>query len=107
MSIGGFEIVACVLVAGAWLAFHLVLVAMNSGGDVPISWRTGRTLALGVPTLFLAAMLVTPPDVISQLILAVPLCVLYGVGAGVWLVMRYRRGPSSASDVRDASRERG
>jgi sec-independent protein translocase protein TatC len=40
---------------------------------------------------FLVAAIATPPDVISQLLLAVPLCILYGVSIGVaWVVGRNR-----------------
>ena len=40
-----------------------------------------------VVAAFLVAAIVTPPEVISQLLLAVPLCVLYAVSIGVaWMV---------------------
>jgi len=40
---------------------------------------------------FLLAAIVTPPDVVSQLLLAVPLCVLYALSVAVaWIVTRSR-----------------
>ena len=45
---------------------------------------------------FVVAAIVTPPDVISQLSLAVPMCVLYEVG--IWAAVFLKRGSRSASE---------
>jgi sec-independent protein translocase protein TatC len=44
--------------------------------------------------IFILAAVVTPPDVISQLLLAIPMCLLYeaGIVAGVLLRGRRREG---------------
>lgn len=49
---------------------------------------------------FIIAAIVTPPDVISQLALAVPMCLLYelGIWAARWFV-----GPAAASEEDDAA----
>jgi sec-independent protein translocase protein TatC len=45
---------------------------------------------------FLLAAVVTPPDVVSQLLLAIPLCILYTVSIGVaWAVTRKRARASA------------
>lgn len=44
---------------------------------------------------FVIAAIITPPDPLSQLILAVPLCLLYGVSIGVAYVFG-KRGPAPA-----------
>lgn len=47
---------------------------------------------------FIVAAVVTPPDVISQLALAVPMCILYEVGIwGAKLFVRYSRAPEDAA----------
>jgi len=48
---------------------------------------------------FVVAAVVTPPDVISQLALAIPMCILYE--AGIWaagLFIRHTKAPEDASD---------
>ena len=42
---------------------------------------------------FIIGMLLTPPDVFSQIILAVPLCLLYELG--IWLCLFFKRSPLS------------
>jgi sec-independent protein translocase protein TatC len=49
---------------------------------------------------FVVAAVVTPPDVISQLALAIPMCILYEVG--IWsaqLFIRHSRAPDSETDA--------
>jgi hypothetical protein len=91
VSIGSFEIVVCALVAGGALGVSLVLSRLVCRGARE-SVRWGCLSVMGLPLLFVAAMLVTPPDVITMLMVAIPLCVLYGVGVGVWLLVRCRKG---------------
>jgi sec-independent protein translocase protein TatC len=55
---------------------------------------------------FVIAAVVTPPDVISQLALAVPMCILYEVG--IWAAqffMRYTRAPDDKGDSPDKTEE--
>ena len=47
---------------------------------------------------FVIAAVITPPDPLSQLILAVPLCGLYGVSIGVAYVFGRKPKPEGASD---------
>ncbi|MDR7229270.1 sec-independent protein translocase protein TatC [Caulobacter sp. BE264] len=52
--------------------------------------RTGRRYA--IVAVFVVAAVVTPPDPISQITLAVPLCLLYEISIWcVWLIERRRR----------------
>lgn len=52
--------------------------------------RTGRRYA--IVAVFVVAAIVTPPDPISQITLAVPLCLLYEISIWcVWLIERRRR----------------
>ena len=51
---------------------------------VRMGWLERATLVAGRPYAivgsFIVGMLLTPPDVVSQLMLAIPLCVLYELG---------------------------
>lgn len=57
----------------------LICVALNASGIVPY-----KQLKLARPyvivSAFIIGMLLTPPDVVSQIMLAVPLCLLYELG---------------------------
>jgi sec-independent protein translocase protein TatC len=55
-----------------------------------------------VVAAFLLAAVVTPPDVVSQLLLAIPLCVLYAISIAVaWIVNRAKARPKS-TDTHDS-----
>ncbi len=49
-----------------------------------------------VVVAFIIAAVITPPDPMSQLMLAIPLCVLYGISIGIaWLFSKSRRKAAS------------
>jgi sec-independent protein translocase protein TatC len=49
---------------------------------------------------FIVAAVLTPPDPLSQLLLAIPLCLLYGISIGVaWVFSRRRETPEPATDA--------
>jgi sec-independent protein translocase protein TatC len=63
------------------LAFELpvaLVILVLLGWVTPAQLREGRGYA--VVGIFVVAAVVTPPDVISQLMLAVPMCLLYEAG---------------------------
>lgn len=46
--------------------------------------------------IFVLAAMITPPEVMTQMLLALPMCILYGVGIGVaWLSSTKKRDPTS------------
>ncbi len=50
-----------------------------------------------VVVAFIIAAVITPPDPMSQLMLAIPLCVLYGISIGIaWLFSKSRRAQKEA-----------
>ncbi|KAA2284270.1 twin-arginine translocase subunit TatC [Arenimonas fontis] len=76
------------------LGFELpvaVVVLVLLGAVTPAQLREAR--AYVIVGIFILAAIVTPPDVISQLLLAIPMCLLYeaGIVAGV-LLKRRREG---------------
>jgi sec-independent protein translocase protein TatC len=50
-----------------------------------------------VVVAFIIAAVITPPDPMSQLMLAIPLCILYGISIGIaWLFSKNRKAASNA-----------
>ena len=79
------------------LAFELpvaLVIMVLLGWVTPQQLREGRGYA--IVGVFVVAALITPPDVVSQLMLAIPMCLLYelGIVAAGWLKPRPR--PDSA-----------
>ena len=77
------------------LAFELpvaMLVLVLLGWVSPAQLREGRGYA--IVGIFVVAAIVTPPDVISQLMLAIPMCLLYE--AGILAASAIARRPSPA-----------
>lgn len=63
------------------LAFQLPLVMFLLGRLGVVNARQLiRAFRWGIVIIFIVAAVLTPPDVVSQICLALPLCVLYGVG---------------------------
>ena len=60
--------------------------------------RSGRRYA--VVAVFVVAAILTPPDPISQITLAIPICLLYEVSIWcVWLIERRRRKDEAAAEA--------
>lgn len=78
------------------LAFEVpvALVVLARLGVVPVSaLRQGRSYF--IVAAFVIAAIVTPPDVVSQLALAIPMCLLYEIG--IWAAWLVTRGDMSSS----------
>jgi sec-independent protein translocase protein TatC len=52
-----------------------------------------------VVAIFVVAAIVTPPDVVSQIALAVPMCLLYEIGIFLAQVISRRRKPEPAGEA--------
>jgi sec-independent protein translocase protein TatC len=81
------------------LAFEVpvVLVVLTRMGVVTIE-QLKSFRAYFIVVAFVVAAIVTPPDVISQLALAIPMCILYEVG--IWaarLFMKHTQAPEAAA----------
>jgi len=72
----------------------VILVLM--GWVTPAQFKEGRGYA--IVGIFIIAAVLTPPDVVSQLMLAIPMCLLYelGIHASRWLVPSSAKSPSSS-----------
>lgn len=85
---------------GAAFEVPVVVVVLARMGVVSVeqlkSWR-----AYFIVIAFIVAAVVTPPDVISQLALAIPMCILYEVG--IWsarLFIKHTKAPDAAAEER-------
>lgn len=81
------------------LSFELpvaMVIAAAMGWVTPAQLREARGYA--IVGVFIIAAIITPPDVVSQLMLAIPMCVLYEVGiiAASWV--QRGRTPGAAAD---------
>ena len=75
------------MLIGFGLAFQLPLILMALGWIGIITsqmLRDKRRIAIVI--IFTLSMILTPPDPLSQIIMAVPMCILYEVCIGaIWL----------------------
>jgi sec-independent protein translocase protein TatC len=87
------DVIAITPDANAYLDFVLVLFfAFGSSFELPVAlviaallgWVTPEQLRQGrgyaIVGIFVVAAVLTPPDVVSQLLLAIPMCLLYELG---------------------------
>ena len=92
----------------AYLDFVLVIfLAFGASFEVPVAlvilallgWVTPQQLresrGYAVVGVFVVAAIITPPDVVSQLMLAIPMCILYEVGiiAAAWVAPKREAEP--------------
>ena len=95
------EVIAITPDANAYLDFVLaIFFAFGSSFELPVAmviltllgWITPQQFKEGrgyaIVGIFVLAAVLTPPDVVSQLMLAIPMCLLYelGIHAARWLV---------------------
>ncbi len=97
------EVIAITPDANAYLDFVLaIFFAFGASFELPVAmvilvllgWVTPQQLREGrgyaIVGIFVLAAILTPPDVVSQLMLAIPMCILYelGIHAARWLQPR-------------------
>jgi len=101
------DVIAITPDAGAYLDFVLaIFFAFGASFELPVAmvilvllgWVSPQQLREGrgyaIVGIFVLAAVLTPPDVVSQLMLAIPMCVLYelGIQAARWLLPRDKKG---------------
>lgn len=97
------DVVAMTPDIGKYLDFVLVIfLAFGASFELPVAlvilvllgWVTPQQLresrGYAIVGIFVVAAIITPPDVVSQLMLAIPMCILYelGIVASRWLKPR-------------------
>jgi sec-independent protein translocase protein TatC len=81
------------------LAFELPVLALFLSLAGVITYRhLIRFARYFIVVAFVVAAVVTPPDIVSQLILAVPLCLLYGLSIVVTFLFGRRTPANSSTD---------
>lgn len=77
------------------LVFELPLVAFVFGrlGLLSVGFLV-RNFKYAIVVIFIVAAILTPPDVVSQILLAVPMTVLYGLSILVVWIFGKKRGPA-------------
>ena len=100
------EVIAITPDASAYLDFVLaIFFAFGTSFELPVAmvivvllgWVSPQQLrdsrGYAVVGIFVVAAVLTPPDVVSQLMLAIPMCALYelGIHASRWLLPRDRK----------------
>jgi sec-independent protein translocase protein TatC len=79
------------------IAFELpVAIFFMSLAGIVSPRRLARGRIYAIPMMFAVGAVLTPPDVVSQIMLALPMIVLYELGVAVsFLVARRRRAPAA------------
>jgi sec-independent protein translocase protein TatC len=104
IGIGDFEVTPTVMI-GDYLDFvTYMLLGFGAGFELPVlilflslagvvtHKQLIRFFRYFVVLSFIAGAMLTPPDILSQVILAIPLCFLYGVSIAIsWVIDRSRK----------------
>ena len=92
-------VTALVLAFGLCFQLPVVLTLAGLAGLISSkALRTGRRYA--IVGVFVVAAVVTPPDPVSQLMLAIPICLLYEISIWcVWLIERRRKRDEESADL--------
>lgn len=106
------DVVAMTPDIGKYLDFVLVIfLAFGASFELPVAlvilvllgWVTPEQLresrGYAIVGVFVIAAVITPPDVVSQLMLAIPMCILYelGIVAARWLKPRTEAGQTPSA----------
>jgi sec-independent protein translocase protein TatC len=90
---------------GVTFEVPVIVVVLARFGIVPLEkMRQARPYV--IVGAFIVAAVVTPPDVMSQVLLAVPLCLLFEVGLIVARFVKPKAGESAANDAATSLTER-
>jgi sec-independent protein translocase protein TatC len=92
------------LAFGAAFEVPVVVVILARMGIVSVA-KLKEFRGYFIVVAFVIAAVVTPPDVVSQLALAIPMCILYEVG--IWAAQLAERGKKKSDEAQDASSASG
>jgi hypothetical protein len=88
MLVGPIELVLFVAVAIFALGAHVIIALL--GREKERGGGRRGFFVYGVPVCFAMAAILTPPDLLSMLLVAVPCSLVYGAITVVWILRRRR-----------------
>lgn len=88
MSVGTIELVLFVFVFILTLVAHVIIAMSGRKKENRVEYR--GFLVYGVPVCFAMGLILTPPDPLSMLLVAVPCSLVYGIFAVIWILRRTR-----------------
>ena len=88
MSVGLLELVLFVAMVILALAAHVIIMLLAREKGQREQYR--GFLVYGVPLCFATAAILTPADLLSMLLVAVPCSLIYGVVTFIWILRRTR-----------------
>lgn len=88
MSVGPIELILFVAIVILALAAHVIIVVLGREKEHGAGHR--GLLVYGVPVCFATAAILTPPDLLSMLLVAVPCSLVYGAVVVTWILRRTR-----------------
>lgn len=108
VGVEGFEVTPTVMI-GDYIEFvTYMLLGFGAGFELPVlifflslagvvnHKQLIKFFRYFIVVAFVLGAVLTPPDILSQVILAVPLCVLYGISIGIaWIIDRSRAKKTS------------
>ena len=84
---------------GATFEVPIVVVVLARLGIVSVE-KLKSFRSYFIVLAFIVAAIITPPDIVSQLALALPMCLLYELGIWAALIfIRHTRAPDETSDT--------
>ena len=93
-------IMTVIFAFGISFQLPVLLTLLGRVGIISSAWLVGyRRYAIVLS--FVVAAVLTPPDVLSQVALAVPLCLLYEVS--IWIVRMFERDREKTAKAREAA----
>lgn len=90
MSVGPIELAMFVFVFVLALGAHVIIAMSGRKKENRGDYR--GFLVYGVPACFAMGLILTPPDLLSMLLVAIPCSLIYGFVALIWILRRKRAG---------------
>ncbi len=91
MSVGTIELVLFVFVFILALGVHVIITLLGREKGHREGYR--GFLVYGIPVCFAMGLILTPPDPLSMLLIAVPGSLVYGFFVVMWILRRTQANP--------------